>query len=575
MPTGSRKTGKRIVDLPRGCSRSTVSGIPILAVVLCACLAAMAVPSTAGAAALTVTPGTPKRGDTMTLTASGFAPGARGLARLSGRSSVAVADDHGRAHLAIRVPPTFRLGNHRLTLRAGSRQVSTLLTIVSSERPPSLLQALSGGQRALLSPARAGAEETFTMRVTGLRPGATVQERLAGIAVAQGRADPRGSLSIVAEVPAVAAGPHLVDLVSGHTRIRLKLLVLAESATTGEAGETSPALTVGQSLGQVSPGLLGSPVPGAPPAAPPGTRPPPPGPQPPPPPAPQPPPPPVPGAVRIAAAGDIACPPGSAVATSSCHQLATSNLLVAGNYAAVLPLGDVQYFCGSLSAFNLSYGPTWGRVLATTHPVVGNHEYLTAGDSDCTPANARGAGYFDYFGARAGSRGQGYYSYDIGAWHLIALNSNCGDAGGCGAASAQAGWLAQDLAAHRNTCTLAYWHIPLFSSGGRAAPNTAGLWGQLDRAGADVVLAGHDHIYERFAPQSPTGVADPAGIRELIVGTGGSNHTAFAAIAPNSQVRNNTTFGVLELTLAATSYSWNFRPESGGSFTDAGSSSCH
>jgi hypothetical protein len=280
--------------------------------------------------------------------------------------------------------------------------------------------------------------------------------------------------------------------------------------------------------------------------------------------------------VRIAAAGDIACAPGKAVTSDSCQQEAVSDLLVAGNYAAVLALGDVQYYCGSLAALQEVYAPSWGRVLARTHPVIGNHEYLTSGDVGCSQANAGGAGYFDYFGAAAGTRGEGYYSFDVGAWHLIALNSNCGDAGGCGPFTPQGLWLAQDLADHPNRCTLAYWHIPLFSSGGRAASNTQPFWNQLYNAGADLILTGHDHIYERFAPQGPDGVADAQnGIREFVVGTGGANHTTIASVAPNSEVRDASTFGVLELTLADGSYDWRFRPESGGRLTDAGSTACH
>jgi hypothetical protein len=280
--------------------------------------------------------------------------------------------------------------------------------------------------------------------------------------------------------------------------------------------------------------------------------------------------------VRIAAAGDIACPPGKAVTSQTCQQGSVSDLLVSGDYAAVLALGDVQYYCGSLAAFEQVYAPSWGRVLARTHPVIGNHEYLTSGDVGCSQANAGGAGYFDYFGAAAGTRGEGYYSFDVGAWHLIALNSNCGDVGGCDPATPEGRWLAQDLATHRSRCTLAYWHIPLFSSGGRAARNTQAFWSQLYGAGADVVLTGHDHIYERFAPQRPDGAADAqSGIREFVVGTGGANHTSIAVVAPNSEVRDVTTFGVLELTLSDGSYDWRFRPASGARFTDSGRTACH
>jgi chitodextrinase len=284
----------------------------------------------------------------------------------------------------------------------------------------------------------------------------------------------------------------------------------------------------------------------------------------------------------IAAAGDIACDPtnthyfGGAGDSNTCNQRATSDMLVNGGYAAVLPLGDNQYYCGGLSAFDQSYDPSWGRVKSMTHPVVGNHEYLTSGGTGCDPSNAAANGYFSYFGSAAGQKGQGWYSYDIGTWHLVALNSNCGDAGGCGSGTPQYNWLSADLAAHQNTCTLAYWHIPLFSSGGRAASNMRSLWALLYSKGADLVLEGHDHIYERFAPQTSTGVLDNAlGIRSFIVGTGGANHTSIATIAANSQVRDATTFGILQLTLHPSSYDWKFLPVPGKTFSDTGTGACH
>ena len=287
----------------------------------------------------------------------------------------------------------------------------------------------------------------------------------------------------------------------------------------------------------------------------------------------------------IAAAGDIACDPadthlnGGNGMVSQCAEKAVSNLLVSQTFAAVLSLGDNQYYCGSLAAFNSVYGPTWGRVKSITHPVVGNHEYLTApgttAATGCDTSNTGAAGYFSYFGSAAGTAGQGYYSYNVGAWHLIAINSNCGDAGGCGPTSPQGKWLAADLAAHTGQCLLAYWHIPLFSSGGRASPNTLPIWNQLYAAHADVVLDGHDHIYERFSPQTPTGAADPTnGIREFTVGTGGANHTTITGIAANSVVTNVNSFGILKMTLHQGSYDWSFQPAT-GSFTDSGSAACH
>jgi len=284
----------------------------------------------------------------------------------------------------------------------------------------------------------------------------------------------------------------------------------------------------------------------------------------------------------IAAAGDIACDPTSSSfnngngTSGSCRQKSTSDLLVNAGLAAVLPLGDIQYYCGGYEAFLQSYDLSWGRVKSITRPVVGNHEYLTAGGTGCTIDNDGAAGYFNYFGPLAGNPSQGYYSYDIGTWHLIALNSNCSHAGGCSSSTPQGKWLAADLAAHSNYCTLAYWHIPLFSSGGRAASNTRSLWQTLYNYDVDVVLTGHDHIYERFAPQTADGILDTArGIREFVVGTGGANHTSITTIAANSEVRNTNTYGVLKLTLHPTNYDWQFVPEAGKTFTDSGTASCH
>ena len=288
----------------------------------------------------------------------------------------------------------------------------------------------------------------------------------------------------------------------------------------------------------------------------------------------------------IVAAGDIACDPadarfnggqGTAVA---CQQSKTADLITNLNPAAVLPLGDNQYECGGLQAFQQSYDLSWGQHLAKTYPVVGNHEYIAATvpptGTDCSPTQSA-AGYFTYYAgaAEVGTTGQGWYSYDIGNWHLIALNSQCGQAGGCSAPSPQGQWLAADLLANTKPCTLAYWHIPTWSSGGRANPATIPLVQQLVNAKADVLLTGHDHIYERFALQNATGVLDADGIREFVVGTGGAEHTEIALVATNSEVRDVTSFGVLKMTLHADSYDWNFVPVAGQTFTDSGTTTCH
>jgi acid phosphatase type 7 len=289
-------------------------------------------------------------------------------------------------------------------------------------------------------------------------------------------------------------------------------------------------------------------------------------------------------ALVIAAAGDIACDPlspafnGGLGTATECRQRATSNLLVGRRLAAVLALGDNQYACGGYAAFLSGFDPSWGRVKSLIRPILGNHEYrkgtLPSG-TDCDPAQ-RPTGHFRYFGAAAGDPATGWYSFNIGAWHLVALNSNCADVGGCGRGSAQESWLRADLARHRNRCTLAFMHHPRFSSSFDQAKNVEldAFWRALYAARADVVLVGHDHVYERFAPQDPNGRPALNGLRQFIVGSGGFNHHPFLTVQPNSQVRNSDTFGVLLLTLRETSYSWRFVPEAGATFTDSGSDSC-
>ena len=267
----------------------------------------------------------------------------------------------------------------------------------------------------------------------------------------------------------------------------------------------------------------------------------------------------------VMAAGDIACEPSATVTPTRCRHRQTARLLAATRLGAILTLGDNQYEDGSYSEFTGSgaYAATWGQRKTITRPVPGNHEYHVSGAS----------GYFDYFGSAAGERGKGYYSFELGSWHLIALNSEISSS----ASSSQAQWLRSDLRTTKKPCVLAYWHRPRFSSGDHgSSTSVAALWQALYEARADVVLSAHDHDYERFALQNPSGQADPNGIREFVVGTGGATHSSFSStIAANSQVRNATTYGVLKLTLRAASYEWQFVPEAGGSFTDSGSNACH
>ncbi|MCL5997548.1 MAG: metallophosphoesterase [Chloroflexi bacterium] len=233
----------------------------------------------------------------------------------------------------------------------------------------------------------------------------------------------------------------------------------------------------------------------------------------------------------------------------------------------VFTLGDNAYPSGTAQQFADCYGSSWGRHKARTRPATGNHDYVTAG----------AAAYFDYFGVAAGEPGKGYYSYNLGAWHIVVLNSNCWAVGGCETNSAQYRWLVADLAANPVTCTLAYWHHPRFSSGPHGN-STAVLpfWQALYAAGADVVLNGHDHDYERFAPQTPDALADPVlGMRQFVVGSGGYSHYATGQPVANSEVRNSNTYGVLKLTLHPASYDWLFVPEAGKTFSDSGSAVCH
>jgi len=264
----------------------------------------------------------------------------------------------------------------------------------------------------------------------------------------------------------------------------------------------------------------------------------------------------------LVGAGDIA----------SCDDLAGAEAtakLIDQIPGTVFAVGDLAYPDGSDEQFAKCYGPTWGRFKDRTRPAPGNHEYH----------RNEASGYSHYFGAAAGDPSKGYYSYELGAWHILVLNSECLEVGGCGAQSSQGRWLKEDLKSHPNSCTLAYFHKPLFSSGEKHGndPEMLPLWQALYKGKVDVVINGHDHSYERFAPQDPAGKADPAlGIREFVVGTGGKNsHRTFAAPKPNSEVRNATAFGVLKLTLHPHAYDWKFIAELGKTFADSGTAPCH
>lgn len=238
----------------------------------------------------------------------------------------------------------------------------------------------------------------------------------------------------------------------------------------------------------------------------------------------------------------------------------------------VFAAGDLAYENGSAADFKNCYDPSWGQFKERTRPALGNHEYTEPSAS----------AYFQYWGDQAGPAGRGYYSYEIGAWHVIVLNTNCGakGLGGCASGSPQETWLKEDLAQHANSCIVAYGHHALFSSGISKAhavhPELKPLWEDLYAAHADLILAGHEHSYERFAPQDPEGKLDyDHGIREIVVGTGGRSHDLLGFPVKNSELRDWSTFGVLKLTLGPTKYDWEFIPVEDKSFRDSGSGTCH
>ncbi|MEU6619756.1 DNRLRE domain-containing protein [Streptomyces litmocidini] len=261
----------------------------------------------------------------------------------------------------------------------------------------------------------------------------------------------------------------------------------------------------------------------------------------------------------LVGAGDIAdCGTGGDEATAN---------LLDGISGTVMAIGDTAYPSGTAADYTNCYDPTWGRFKARTKPATGNHEYYTSGAS----------GYFNYFGASAGDPNKGYYSFDLGSWHVVALNSNCSVVS-CAAGSAQEQWLRSDLAASTKPCTVAYWHHPRYTSGAGHSSSTTvqPLYQALYDNNAEVIVTGHNHNYERFAPMNATGgLDDTRGIRQFVAGMGGTGLEGFGTIQPNSEIRNGNTWGVLKLTLHSNSYDWKFVPEAGKTFTDSGTDSCH
>jgi len=275
---------------------------------------------------------------------------------------------------------------------------------------------------------------------------------------------------------------------------------------------------------------------------------------------------PIPEAVLLAA-GDIA-------ACSKDGDSATAAILERYPEARVQTLGDNAYDKGTARQFGC-FDATWGVAYDRLQPALGGHDYMTEG----------AAGYFGYFAKRlapfaptANQPTMGWYAYDLGAWRIIVLNSICDRIGGCDAASPEVAWLRTELATTPARCSLAVIHNPRFSSGRKEnEPRVQPLWEELQNAAVEMVLSGDNHTYERLSPMTPTGETDPSGIRQFVVGTGGRSHYSFAegAIHPNTEARDDQTFGVLKLTLRDGSYEWEFLPEAGKTFSDAGQADCH
>lgn len=279
-----------------------------------------------------------------------------------------------------------------------------------------------------------------------------------------------------------------------------------------------------------------------------------------------------PTALKVVAIGDIVCDPGDphllVKQLGYCQEVATYELAAQQKPDAVLALGDLQYEDGALEKFKDRYEKSWGQLKSITYPAPGNHEYGTAD----------AVGYFSYFGSRAGESGKGYYSFDLGGWHFIALNSNCKYIGGCGEDSQQLNWLKQDLAANPKSCTAAFWHHPRFTSGTYSTDTISrdlskSFWEELAGSKTDLVLNGHDHIYERFAPQSPDGQANQDGPRQFTAGTGGKILYKKKSLAANSEAMIDDKFGILVLELYAKAYRWQFVSTDGNTL-DSGYQQC-
>jgi hypothetical protein len=479
-----------------------------------ACAVALLLSAPAGAAVARLTPAAAPPGARVAVAGSGFPAGGRVLVRLAGGTvASAVAGVDGTFTARVPVSGGLRPRTRPLQVVARGTRLALPLAIVAGRTggAPVALVA-TGGARLAASPTVARPGTPILLRASGLPAGAPVTFALTGGQRTTTVATRAGHARARLSLPAAGG-------IGGLATVRYRRVTLAIPTYTLPDGVAVPDL-------------------------PPPTR----------------------AAPLLAAAGDIACRPGALRTATVCHQGDTAALLGQLQPDAIAAVGDLQYERGMDSEFP-SFQASWGPFVDRIRPAVGNHEYLTA--------NA--APYYAYFGSHAGPPDRGYYSYDYGGWHVVVLNSNCTIVS-CDTGSAQLQWLRADLSAHPAPCTLAYWHHPRFTSANSfGGTNTvAPFWTALYAAGADVVLVGHDHDYERFAPQTPGAAPDPrTGIRQFVVGTGGRSHSRFVRLKANSEVRDNTSFGVLALTLSPRSYSWRFVPEAGRSFTDSGAGICH
>jgi hypothetical protein len=487
-----------------------------IAVLFGALFAAASLCSPAQAATATLRPASGPAGTVVSLIGRGYGSRQRVVVKagLSRRTVARVKSSGGGSFKA-----TFTIfpgvqGTVQIVSRSRVRQIVNYFHVSSAPGDPQATELASAkGTRLRWAPPGDSAGARLGFRGSQFPPRKAVRVRFGDKALRAGKSDSRGSFTSHIEVPVTSPGRHIVRVRVGRQRLRFAFTVTDDPV--------------------------------------------------------------------IAAAGDIVCDPesmfynGGAGTPGNCQMRATSDAVLRANPTRVLALGDNQYEGGTLADYMAAYNPTWGRFKSITRPVAGNHEY----------GSRSAIGYFDYYDGvgrqrgTAGDRTKGYYSFDVGAWHLIALNSNCGEVSvNCGVGFAQEAWLRSDLASHPRRCVLAFWHHPFFTSGQEgSSPTLRDFVTALYERRADVLLVGHDHDYERFAPQTPDGQLDTAtGIREFVVGTGGRDLASLKKqLKPNSEASSSDTFGVLVMHLHPTSYSWQFVPAAGGGFQDSGSQACH